>query len=81
MNNANNSAFPLPVTSNNSGSVRTIKDYSESDSYKYLGLTKREYFAAKAMQGFLAFPGEMAIDEVVEKSVRLADKVLAELEK
>jgi hypothetical protein len=55
------------------------------------GLTKREYFAAKAMQGLLSNPewmkkhnGEkylMPTDIVVEVSVKIADKLIKGLNK
>ena len=47
------------------------------------GLTKREYFAAMAMQGMLSHGFNNVITEAGEiaKAVRLADALLAELEK
>jgi hypothetical protein len=56
------------------------------------GLTKREYFAGLAMQGILAHesfyermsnePGENTMADVLATaSVKMADKLLAELEK
>ena len=50
------------------------------NNYKCDGLTKREYFAGLAMQGF----GEMAVytnDWVAAMAVSRADALLAELEK
>jgi len=59
-----------------------------------LGLTKREYFAAVALQGMLANPytieeiffakkgnAQQAATEIIEQSVACADRMLAELEK
>jgi len=49
-----------------------------------LGLTKREYFAAMAMQGMLASWGQhdvAAADEIVSDAVTFADALLAELER
>ena len=48
-----------------------------------MGLTKREYFAAKAMQGILASDTDDTIwDEVtILCSVKLSDMLLKELEK
>lgn len=46
------------------------------------GLTKREYFAALAMQGLLANPGlDVAhdVDDAAEVAVLFADKLLARL--
>lgn len=51
---------------------------------QYLGLTKREYFAAMAMQGYLASygPNEPVNSEsAAKKAVKLADALLTELEK
>lgn len=51
---------------------------------QYLGLTKREYFAAMAMQGYLASygPAEHANGKHVAKiAVECADALLTELEK
>lgn len=46
------------------------------------GLTKREYFAAMAMQGLMAAAAQQRhIPTVVQDSVNLADALLAELEK
>lgn len=44
------------------------------------GLTKREYFAAMALQGLLAYSGYLQHDCVV-RSVRLADQLIIELNK
>jgi hypothetical protein len=59
---------------------------------EHMGLTKREYFAGLAMQGILAHEsffdrichesGENTMaDVLVTASVKMADKLLAELEK
>jgi alcohol dehydrogenase YqhD (iron-dependent ADH family) len=61
-------------------------------SYTQYGLTKREYFAGLAMQGILAHEsfydrmcnetGENTIaDRLATASVKMADKLLAELDK
>jgi hypothetical protein len=49
----------------------------------YTGLTKREHFAAMAMQGILAGNvwNEVTMDSPESEAVRLADALLAELEK
>jgi hypothetical protein len=44
-----------------------------------IGLTKREYFAGLAMQGISAF--NLPYEMTAEQSVKLADAILAELEK
>lgn len=46
-----------------------------------IGLTKRELFAAMAMQGLLAFPGMVPFETVTQMSVEHADALLAELAK
>ena len=48
---------------------------------KTIGLTKREYFAAKAMQGLLASDRSWSFGDCVEYSVRYADALLKELAK
>lgn len=51
----------------------------------YFGLTKREYFAAKAMQGYCSgeFTGQsgMPQKDIAKWSVEMADALLAELSK
>lgn len=46
-----------------------------------LGLTKREYFAALAMQGLLSTDGIVALVDRVTISVRTADLLIEELNK
>lgn len=54
---------------------------------KVSGLTKREYFAALAMQGLSAFPGIIAgqtkitSTDIAKVSVKYADALIAELNK
>ena len=45
------------------------------------GLTKREHFAAMAMQGFCALDGASTPEQTAYVAVRYADALLAELEK
>ena len=47
----------------------------------YTGLTKRELFAAMAMQGLLAIDADWIPDCVATKAARCADALLAELAK
>lgn len=73
MSNANTPAFPLPLG-------------NENIDPTVAGLTKREYFAAMAMQGMLALgPIQGQIDASVigqcKHAVRVADALLVELEK
>ncbi len=69
MENSELSAFP--------------RNEKNSMAIEYQGLTKREYFAAMAMQGILANENTgLSPNEVVAKeSVKLADLLLAELDK
>lgn len=78
--NSEQSAFPL-VTSQANG------DYQVSDVSSQGGLTKREYLAARAMQGYLAAPRDtlppqgMNMKDVAVAAVIMADKLLLELSK
>jgi hypothetical protein len=54
--------------------------YPDNWDAKLPGLTKREYFAAMAMQGLLA-NATMGTTFVAEDSVSVADALLKELEK
>jgi hypothetical protein len=45
------------------------------------GITKRELFAAMAMQGILSSDANYGLYESAEKAVRSADSLLAELNK
>lgn len=77
MENKNLPAFPDPNRA-------TIRDFKNNT-----GLTKREYFAAMAMQGLLSNPqwmsehkGEkylMQRDIVAEVSIKMADELLKQL--
>lgn len=72
MENRKQMAFPITIEDNGNASVT------------HLGLTKREYFAAMAMQGWIAcqydgFTGDE--NAVALKAVKYADAVLAELDK
>lgn len=51
----------------------------ESDAFAQLGMTLRDYFAAKAMQGWTAnpLPNDSSIQEVAEWAYRQADAMLA----
>jgi hypothetical protein len=65
--NANQPAFPQDWFENGDVQPQSI------------GLTKREYFSAMAMQGILA--NNMLWENVSELSVNFADDLLSELEK
>jgi hypothetical protein len=82
MKNANQPAHPIPVAANETGVYST---FDANVEHALTGLTKREYFAAKALQGLLANSNEGVIlikDTMMAMiSVQMADKLLAELEK
>ena len=44
--------------------------------YAGLGMTLRDYFAAKALQGMLAFNGAGNVDERADEAYRYADAML-----
>lgn len=69
MNNSEKPAYPVQID-------------NEVDVHNY-GLTKREYFAAMAMQGLITmFNGsEMENKELVKRSISAADALLTELSK
>ncbi len=50
-----------------------------ADGAPQTGLTKREYFAAMAMQGLASVEGN--IEHMAHDAVKIADALLAELEK
>lgn len=59
----------------------TAKLSFESRLMDYIGLTKREYFAAMAMQGVLVKGYGANREERVKEAVTYADLLLAELAK
>lgn len=53
-----------------------------NEIYRQSGLTKREYFAAMAMQGFCSIPNTgLTAEGFAKKAIQIADALLAELEK
>lgn len=67
-------AFPATQINMNNGQFDSAAIYP--------GLTKREYFAAIAMQAFVSNPSvDLADDEIVTCAVCLADTLIAELNK
>ena len=69
MKNEKQGAFPITIEDNGNASVT------------HLRLSKREYFAAMAMQGLLACPDIAASREAIaEESVKQADDLLKALE-
>ncbi len=61
--------------------INSKKDYSEDNIYKSNGLTKREYFAAIALQGLLPTKIYTSIEEDAKYAVKLADILIEELNK
>lgn len=59
-----------------------IDSFNHSEGYEgnFSGLTKREYFAGLAMQGLLA-GNAIYYSDMPNDAVRLADKLLIELQK
>lgn len=79
-NNGDAPASPVSVSISDTGDSMT------SDSYGYSGLTKREHFAAMAMQAILSNPdisnGATACQKwAARRSVLHADALLEELSK
>lgn len=76
MDNGNEPAYPVEAQK-----IQPNGEWSEPDHY---GMTKREVFAAMAMQGLAADGSELTATAVkwhAEKAVELADALLAELAK
>lgn len=75
MSNANLPAFPV-----------SANDRANYEAGGYVpngvfGMTKREYFAALAMQGLVALDATGEWEKYAERSVAAADALIAELEK
>jgi len=87
MKTKNAPAFPVEVSVNENGELRGSQ--TSNFSGFEMGLTKREYFTAKAMQAILSNPEWMKVYEkekylmqsqiVAEVAVSYADQVLAKL--
>jgi hypothetical protein len=87
MENKNKPVFPVEVSTDENGNLRGSK--TSTFSGMEMGITKREYFTAKAMQGLLSnpewmkeFEGQKYLmqDEVIAKvAINIADVVLAKI--
>lgn len=87
MKTKNTPAFPVEVSMDDNGNLRGSQ--TSNFSGFEMGLTKREYFTAKAMQGLLSNPewmkeykGEkylMQSDIVAEAAIKTADNILSKL--
>ena len=65
-------------------SEKAVSDIKAGYGYpeEYMGLTKREYFAAMAMQGFASIEvTDMPFKSIAQDSVRMADALITELNK
>jgi hypothetical protein len=92
MNNSDMPASPVRNCNNEvvnlaDGAINS-NDFTQEGKKYSIGLTKREHFAAMAMQGILSngtFEGEGNrvhwLDLIAENSVQIADALLKELEK
>lgn len=59
---------------------QTVHPVTESVLIGHEGLTKREYFAAMAMQGILADPDNQGYAEGIAKdAVKMADELITQL--
>lgn len=87
MKTNNKPAFPVEVSMDGNGNLRGSQT-SNFSGYE-MGLTKREYFASKAMQGLLSNPewmkeykGEkylMQSDVLADIAIKTADNLLSRL--
>ena len=62
----------------------TEEDYNAAGDYVLMqrgGLTKREYFAAMAMQGLCCREGYGSMEDVAHDALAVANALLAELDK
>ena len=67
MENAGGPAFPLDIKFNHDGMQH---------HYTACGMTLRDYFAAKAMQGILTRSGGIDVNQDAEFAYKLADAML-----
>jgi hypothetical protein len=83
MYNRNKPAFPVPCTINENGIYTTMSSVDGGNDL--VGFSKREYFAAMAMQGLLSnsvtYQGHSSESEIAAQAVWMADALLTQLEK
>ena len=71
-------AFPVEVSVDGNGNLKGFQT-SQFSEYE-MGLTKREYFAAKAMQGLISKQEIIYNPELIaEMSIEIADIILTKL--
>lgn len=75
MENKDAPAMPLPLTTVNDGVVDTAQ-YDNTNA----GLTKREYFAAMALQGLSHAAYNRGFKDLSKEAVELADLIIDALE-
>jgi hypothetical protein len=82
MKNSDMPAMPQSFAMNNEECGTVISHLLEGEHQQVIGLTKREYFAAKAMQGFCtaAIEEDMTDATMAKFSVAAADALLKALE-
>lgn len=88
MKNADKPAMPVEIQASNDGIVRGVQT-TEFSGFE-IGLTKREYFAAMAMQSIVKIKGvgtydlsrnyEGVCNDIAQASIRVADELLKQLE-
>jgi hypothetical protein len=76
MTNADMPAMAQPVTLDAYGDI-TVASVHDTD---YMGLTKREHFAGLAMQGMLAYYGNVDADNCASYAVEYTNALLKALE-
>jgi hypothetical protein len=70
LDNKNTPAFPVS---------EETTDRIDAEVKIYSGLTKREYFAAMAMQGLMANNFQSSFELFAVRAVKMADAILTEL--
>ena len=82
MNNGNEPINPTNVQQVGNEVFRPIRDNDPKEhNVSFLGLTKREYFAAMAMQGLMSNSKVMINDmDNINQCVLIADELLKQLE-
>ena len=78
--NAKTTRHDVRTTTNAEDSINSVCfQFSNGEIFSTRGLTKREYFAAMAMQGVLA--SEFEYDDVAKAALNFADNLIKELNK
>lgn len=83
MNNGEKPIYPTEVDLFGDVEKTSIVDGSKDGVPFFIGLTKREYFAAKAIQGLLSHTignGLRGKEDYARKAIEIADELLKQLE-